>query len=132
MMIYKKIPLLNLLVIISLAACKKVVVTPGLIGKWELRSKVGSIIGFDSVFTAGNGRVLEFKGDSTYLQYNKGQLLLQGKFHIAKTAYPQINSLSITFDNSDFQQYLNLTGTTLQIGMDANDGVETHYQKIAN
>ena len=132
MMIYKKIPLLILLVIISLAACKKVVVTPGLIGKWELRSKVGSIIGFDSVFTAGNGRVLELKGDSTYLQYNKGQLLLQGKFHIAKTDYPQVNSLSITFDNSDFQQYLNLTGTTLQIGMDANDGVETHYQKIAN
>ena len=121
-----------LLVIISLASCKKVAVAPGLIGKWELRSKFGSIIGFDSVFTAGNGRVIEFNGDSTYLQYNKGRLLQQGKYHIINTNYPGANSLSITFDNSDYQQYLNLTGTSLEIGMDANDGVETHYQKIAN
>jgi len=124
--------LIILLAIISLVSCKKVVLTPGLIGKWELRSKLGSIIGFDSVFTAGNGRVLEFRGDSTYLQYNKGRLLQQGKYHIINTNYPSANSLSITFDNGDYQQYLNLTGTNLQIGMDANDGVESHYQKIAN
>ena len=124
--------LIILLAIISLVSCKKVLVTPGLIGKWELRSKFGSIIGFDSVFTAGNGRVLEFRGDSTYLQYNKGRLLQQGKYHIINTNYPSANSLSITFDNGDYQQYLNLTGTNLQIGMDANDGVESQYQKIAN
>ena len=128
----KKNLLIILIAIISLASCKKVTVTPGLIGKWELRKKMGSIVGFDSVFAAGNGRVLEFRGDSTYLQYNKGRLLIQGKYHIATTNYPSANSLSITFENGGYQDYFNLTGTTLQIGMDANDGVETDYQKIAN
>ncbi len=129
---HKKKLLVILLAIISLASCKKTSITPGLIGKWELRKKMGSILGFDSVFAAGNGRVLEFRSDSGYLQYSKGTLQVQGKYHIRSTNYPAANSQSISFDNSDYQQYFNLNGTNLQIGRDDNDGVETDYQKIAN
>src|SRR3569833_4648776 len=88
------------LIAVVVSACKKTNVTPGLYGKWELRHRMGSIAGFDSTYAAGNGRILQYKPDSTYLQYNKGQLVTQGKFHIGIIDFPSANSPAISFDDS--------------------------------
>jgi hypothetical protein len=117
-----------------LTSCKKSANTPspGLFGKWELRHRMGSILGFDSTFKAGNGQVLQFRSDSSYLQYNKGRLLTQGKFHIGTIDYPQNNTPAIFFDNSNYSSVLILNGDKLQIGADYDDGVEADYQKISD
>ena len=125
---------LIVVVICCTLSCKKtqVNVSPGLFGKWEVRHTMGSIVGYDSTFKAGNGRVLQFSQDSTYRSYNKQKLLQTGKFHIRPTDYPTANSLAILFDNSEYAQVFILKGDSLQIGMDVNDGVETDFVKISD
>lgn len=107
-------------------------VTPGLFGKWEMRLKMGSIAGFDSTFKAGNGRILQFKSDSTYAQYSKNRLVNQGTFHIRPSDFPSPGSKSISFDGSDYADVFILKGDSLQIGMDFDDGIETRYVKISD
>lgn len=123
-----------LIAVAILASCKKSVHTPspGLFGKWELRHEMGTIVGFDSTFTAGNGRVLQLRGDSSYFRYNKSRLLTQGRFHIRTINYPQNNTPAIFFDDSDYGNVLILSGDKLQIGADYDDGEETDYQKISD
>ena len=115
------------------SACKKTGISPGLFGKWELRSEVGSIVGFDSTFTAGNGRVFIFNRDSTYKRLNKGVLVSQGTFHI-KAFYPPSGyaSESIFFNDNTSGVPFIFNGTQLTIGADIDDGVATTYQKIGN
>ena len=123
-----------LLVLLILASCKKSATapSPGLFGKWELRHEAGTIVGFDSTFTAGNGRVLQFRGDSSYLRYNKSRLLSQGRFHIGTINYPQNNTPAIFFDGNNSGNVLILNGDKLQIGADYDDGEEADYQKISD
>jgi hypothetical protein len=121
-----------LIAAVSLAACKKTAISPGLVGKWELRHEMGSIRGFDSTFAAGNGRVLQFNSDSSFRQYNNGKLSSQGKFHIRNSNYPTPNALSIFFGESSYENAFILKGDKLQIGMDFDDGVEADYQKISD
>jgi hypothetical protein len=120
--------------VIALSACKKAeLVTPGnLYGKWELRRKAGSIAGFDSTFKAGIGRMLQFKTDSTYVQYSKNKMISQGVFHIRPSDNPAPGSKAIFFDNSSYENYFFLSGTNLRIGININDGVETDYVKISD
>jgi len=124
--------LLIVFVACAASACKKTGMSPGLVGKWELRHTMGSFIGFDSTFKAGNGRVLKFGSDSSYQQYNKGKLVNQGKFHIRKATFDMGSPLSIFFDDNGYENAYILNGDKLQIGADFDDGVETDYQKISD
>lgn len=121
-------------VVVAVSACKKnnVTITPGLFGKWEMRLKMGSIAGFDSTFKAGNGRILQFKSDSSYLQYSKNRIVNQGTFHIRPSDFPAPGSKAISFDHSDYADVFILKGDSLQIGMDFDDGIETRYVKISD
>jgi hypothetical protein len=122
-----------LFVFIVFTSCKKQgTIYPGLMGKWELRHKMGSIIGFDSTYNAGNGRILQFNPDSSYRQYSNGKLLTQGRFHIRITDFPKANSPAVFFDDSSFGEIMILNGTKLQLGMDFDDGIEVDYEKISN
>lgn len=125
---------LLIVIIVAISGCKKndVIITPGLFGKWEMRLKMGSIAGFDSTFKAGNGRILQFKSDSTYAQYSKNRLVNQGTFHIRPSDFPSPGSKSISFDGSDYADVFILKGDSLQIGMDFDDGIETRYVKISD
>lgn len=116
------------------ASCKKSANTPspGLFGKWEVRHRMGCILGFDSTFNTGNGQILQLRSDSSYLQYKKGRLLAQGKFHIRTIDYPQNNTPAIFFDDSNYGNLMILSGDKLQLGADFDDGVETDYQKISD
>jgi len=123
-----------LLIFLSVGAfaCKKSEpVSPGLFGKWEIRSRYGSISGFDSTYKAGNGTILQFNSDSTYNYYTKRKLSSNGIFHI-KTL-PGINAaLNIYFDNAEYGQPFSYNGTKMTIGADFDDGVAAEYEKIAN
>jgi hypothetical protein len=124
--------LLIVLIACAASACKKTAISPGLVGKWELRHEMGSIVGFDSTFKAGNGRILKFNSDSSFQQYNNSKLITQGKFHIHKASYEMGSPQSITFNDSGYESAYILNGDKLQIGADFDDGVETDYQKISD
>lgn len=115
-------------------ACKKSEpISPGLFGKWELRSMVGGFVGFDSTYKAGNGRVFQFNSDSTYKKFNKGTLVAQGIFHIRSHNPSSGTSFSeIFFDDHINSELFNMDGTNLTIGENANDGIQSSYRKIQN
>jgi hypothetical protein len=114
-------------------ACKKSGnISPGLFGKWELRSMVGGFAGFDSTYKAGNGRIYQFNSDSTYEQFNKSKLIAQGTFHI-KTYYPPSGPYeAILFNNNTTGDLFSMQGTQLTIGQDYDDGIAMSYAKIQN
>src|SRR5437588_11805544 len=76
--------LLIVLVVSSLAACKKGRLSPsgGTVGKWELHRRYGGfIIPPDTTYKPGNGNILQFNADSTYKSYINGILSQSGIFH---------------------------------------------------
>jgi hypothetical protein len=125
--------LLFVSIIFALTACKKTVITPGLFGKWELRSEVGGIAGIDSTFKPGNGTVFQFNRDSTYQHYIKGKLYNGGTFRIGGSNLPTGNSTpEIFFNGNTSGEVFILSGTQITIGADYDDGIATGYQKIGN
>jgi len=129
----KKIYLILLLAGCWIASCKKEAkVSPGLFGKWELRSRGGGIAGISTTYKAGNGNILQFNSDSTYKKYQNGQVTGEGPFHIGKvTPYGDL-STAIYFDNSQYGDYFTINGIHITLGTVANDGIAADYQKISN
>jgi hypothetical protein len=117
-------------VVIAVSACKKSGITPGLIGKWELRHASGGW-GHDSTYVAGNGNIYQFNADSTYKLYDNGALSSSGRFHIRKGNNFQVPSLNtIYFDNSAYGDVIEVNGAKLTIGTTIADGVAYEYVKI--
>ena len=125
-----------LVVVCCLMACEKgSSVSPGLFGKWELRRNYGGLAGFDSVYKAGNGHILQFNSDSTYKRFEANKLVTTGIFHIKHYNNPSENSISeyaIFFDNTTYGEAFNMNGTTITIGTTIADGIASDYQKISN
>jgi hypothetical protein len=127
-----------LLVIVAACFCmlsckKSSPVTPGLFGKWELRSMMGGIAGFDSTYVAGNGTIYQFNSDSTYKHFIKHKLNDQGIFHIKSFFPPSSRAFEeIIFDNNTTGELFNYSGTQITIGEDVDDGIAMGYQKIQN
>ncbi|MFB9844194.1 hypothetical protein [Mucilaginibacter ginsenosidivorans] len=111
-------------------SCKKTEISPGLIGKWELRHASGGW-GHDSTYVAGNGNIYQFNPDSTYKLYDNGALTSSGRFHIRKGNNFQVPSLNtIYFDNSAYGDVIEINATKLTIGTTIADGVAYEYVKI--
>jgi hypothetical protein len=127
----RTILLLTLLAICALACKKSEPVQPGLFGKWEIHRRYGSLLGFDSIYKAGNGTIMQFNSDSTYKYYIKNKLSSSGTFHVRTNPGIAI-SLSIYFDNNTNGEPFSYGGTTMTIGTAADDGVAADYIKIAN
>ena len=129
--------LLLTLIALCLSSCKKSeTISPGLFGSWELRSIVGGIAGIDSTYKAGNGKVFQFKSDSTYVQKDKNKVLAQGTFYIRIPNLYSTNSakpvVEIYFNNNASGDLFILNGTSLTIGQDYDDGFASAYEKIGN
>jgi len=73
----RAILLLFLVAVCALACKKSEPVKPGLFGKWEIHRRYGSLLGFDSIYKAGNGNIYQFNSDSTYKYYVKYKLASQ-------------------------------------------------------
>ena len=117
-------------------ACKKgSPVSPTLFGKWELRRSYGGLAGFDSVYKAGNGNILQFNNDSTYKRFEANKLAASGVFHIKHYNNPTENPISaymIFFDNTIYGDAFDMKGTTITIGTTVTDGIASDYQKISD
>jgi hypothetical protein len=118
----------------SILACKKnESISPGLFGKWELRSVHGSLNGSDSTYKAGNGTIYQFNSDSTYKYYVKNKLTARGTFRIIYYYPPSGNSFEeILFDNNTSGELFSLNGTKLSIDTRVTDGIDFGYEKIPN
>ncbi|MDO3625563.1 hypothetical protein [Mucilaginibacter sp. BT774] len=126
--------LLLTLIVVGALACKKTEpVRPGLFGKWEIHRRYGSLLGFDSTYTAGNGTIYQFNSDSTYKYYIKYKLASTGTFHVRPLNAPGINlSLKLYFDNDTYGELFSYSGTTMTIGTAAGDGIASDYIKVGN
>lgn len=129
-----------ILIIIAVAifglSCKKgSSVSPTLFGKWELRHSYGGLAGFDSVYKAGNGNILQFSSDSTYKRFEANKLAATGVFHIKRYNNPTENPIStymIFFDNATYGDAFDMKGTTFTIGTTVTDGIASDFQKISD
>jgi len=131
----RTILLLALVVVCALACKKSAPVTPGLFGKWELRHSYGGLAGFDSVYKAGNGNILQFNSDSTYKRFEAKKLTATGVFHIKRYTSSTENPVTtymIFFDNTTYGDAFYMKGTTVTIGTTATDGIASDFQKIGN
>lgn len=119
-----------------ISACKKGnSISPNLFGKWELRYSYGGILGYDSVYKAGNGNILQFNSDSTYKRFEANKLVTTGVFHIKHYNSPTgltISEYEIFFDNTTYGDTFSRKGTTITIGTTVTDGIASDYQKISN
>ena len=132
----KKVVLLVLIAVCCLPACKKSTpISPGLFGKWELRSKYGGLAGLDSTYKAGNGNIYQFNSDSTYSHYVNKTLTTTGAFHIKPGDFHGVNAeFEIYFDNTTYGEPFALGDTRMTIGAGAPlyDGIAADYEKIKN
>ena len=85
-----------------------------LVDKWEIRKSVGGWAG-TIILQPGNGYILEFKSDSTYVHYNKDIVERSGSYDLQSTT--EKDQYKVTFhQNGNGQQYENtisLKGDTL-------------------
>lgn len=132
----KSVLLIIIVVVICGLSCKKgSTVSPTLFGKWELHHSYGGLAGFDSVYKAGNGNILQFNSDSTYKRFEANKLAASGVFHIKHYNNPNENSISeyaIFFDNTTYSEPFYMKGTSITIGTTVTDGIASDYQKISN
>ncbi|MDP9082003.1 MAG: hypothetical protein M3O71_31700 [Bacteroidota bacterium] len=133
----KKIALV-LFVALIVAGCRKDKIikktTPAtstaLFAKWELWYQDGGLQPGVS-FAPGNGNIVQFNADSTYVFYQKAAVIKQGTFHIQENAY----SLGagkvayIYYDHNASGEVLQLKKDTLIIGTNIADGLASIYLK---
>jgi hypothetical protein len=81
--------LLPVVVILLLFSCTKGEKSSSvLFGKWEVRKAYGGNINPpDSTYVSGNGNIMQFNSDSTYIAYTNHKQSAQGVFHIYKNVF---------------------------------------------
>ena len=104
-------------------------------GAWELRTVIGGFRapGPDPVYAAGNGNIWAFT-DSTYKQYDKGNLVDSGVFSIVRDTCPATNTLMEAFvpgnDHIKMFYEISMDTLTMYVGIIAADGYIAKYVRI--
>ena len=104
-----------ILIITTICCCKK-----GrndynpIVNKWEIRKSVGGFAGTID-YQPGNGYILEFKSDNSFVNYDKGNIVQSGTYDLQPTT--EIDKYRITFNTNvrDLSQDAILKGDTLVI-----------------
>jgi hypothetical protein len=120
--------------VIVVTSCKKGTVKPqnvSLIGKWELRHYSGTIAGVIKDLPAGNGNLLQFNADSTYIHFANFTQDYQGRFKIIKNGidWGSEKHDAIYFSVDNDPNYLIIKADSLTIGNINPDGVTSLYIK---
>jgi len=125
-------------IIICMSSCKKgdQPLNSNLFGKWEARRIYGgNIYPPDSTYAIGNGDIMQFNSDSTYVHYINNKQNAQGTFHIRKDGF-KINQATydeISFDSdTSAKSLISLNNGTLTIKPLMPDIATTDYQKISD
>lgn len=87
---------LLILATVTLTCCKK---NSGsfkdrLINKWEIRGTWGGVAGYFG-YPPGNGFILEFKSDNSFVRYNKDTITSAGPYSLQPT--PEKGQYMVTF-----------------------------------
>lgn len=74
--------------------------------KWELRMGFGGVAGVNH-FAPGNGNMLEFKSDNSFVKYQQGNIVQSGTYNIKSTS--EKDKYRITFRKNLNLEYQNVT-----------------------
>lgn len=124
--------LLLIAIATTLSACEKEgAVNASVFGKYELRASYGGFSYHYDKFPAGNGRIFQFKSDSTYVRYANGVITESGNFHInIKGTENGARYGTITFDEPVYLDNFRIKADTITIGTTAADGIASDYVKL--
>jgi hypothetical protein len=115
----KKTTLL-ILITVTLCCCKKSgndysALKNDLVNQWEIRKAVGGIGGIVN-YQPGNGYVLEFKNDNTFVNYSKGSIVRSGTYDLQSTSERDKYRITLHTNVDDLTHDLVLKGDTLVLG----------------
>ena len=101
----------------------------GLTGAWELRSDYGGFAGGTRTYPPGNGTILQFNADSTFISYYKFQLGDHGTYQVVKNgiALGQQKFDGLYYNHNTYGTEIQLKGDTLTLGLDFDDMIATEY-----
>jgi hypothetical protein len=129
--------LLAIALIILVCSCKKgEPINSNLFGKWEMRRRYGGFIyPPDTSYAPGNGNIIQFNTDSTYMSYTDFKETSSGMFHIRKNAdtidHATYNIIYFATD-STFRSIIIVDNGTLTLKPLIPDLSTIDYQKISN
>jgi len=106
-----------ILVITVLCGCKKkgndfVDAKTSLISMWEMRESVGGWSG-RVILQPGNGNIVEFKNDLSFVNTNKGNVIRSGTYDLQTTSEKDQYRLTFQTDTDKQTQDITLKGDTL-------------------
>lgn len=101
-----------------------------IVGTWELRSTHGFL--GNQLYADCNGNRLVFNADGTYRQYTSWTLTRQGIYQVFPDSFLLVHrgiQNRIVYDNntSATRQFVINRGTSMELGLDANDGGGSTY-----
>jgi hypothetical protein len=114
----KKTALL-ILITATICGCKKKVndcctLNNEEVNKWEIRKSVGGIAGMIN-YQPGNGNILEFKSDNSFIHYENGNIFQSGTYDLQSTPVRDTYRLTLHTNVRDLSQDAILKGDTLVI-----------------
>ncbi|MBO9203504.1 MULTISPECIES: hypothetical protein [Niastella] len=106
-----------ILIITMLCCCKKKGnefndATNNLVNRWELRASVGGFAG-TIIYEPGNGSIVEFKSDHSFINYEKGNIIRSGTYDLQTTSDKDQFKLTTITDTYNQSQNIILKKDTL-------------------
>lgn len=102
-----------------LCSCKKkgndlAGIKNSLVSMWELRESIGGIAG-TIIYQAGNGSIVEFKKDNSFISTENGNVIRSGTYDLQTTS--EKDKYWLTFQTDTYKQSQNITlkGDTLML-----------------
>ena len=83
-----------------------------LVGMWELRIMTGGIAG-TIIYQPGNGSIVEFKNDNSFVNSVKGNVIRSGTYDLQTTSEKDQYRLTFQADTYNESQNIILKGDTL-------------------
>jgi hypothetical protein len=107
-----------------------------LVGKWKYTGQSGGLAGRPEPSKPKTVSIIEFKKGGKYVRYTNGEPMFQGNYHLgkAKSIYTGKVDNAIRFDpkvnSSETGEILTITGDTLFLAENFNDGYTAGYVRI--
>ena len=107
-----------LILITSVISCSKrtndySAMKMNIVDKWEIRESYGGW-GGTSIFQPGNGFIIEFKSDNSFVRYNKDTVVQAGSYDLqSSTEKDQYKVTFYTNGNEQHEDIISLKGDTL-------------------
>jgi hypothetical protein len=123
-----------ILAIVTLSCCKKKVdhysaARDNLINKWEIRESYGGW-GGRVILQPGNGFIIEFKGDDSFVRYKKDSIIQSGSYNLQSTSKKEQYRITYYMNGYDYSDDIMLKGDTLHVLAQCCDNPGYKYVKV--